>query len=150
MCYRSYTLKPAKKFRLHILIRLYRLQSPGAVPLGSPPAYGQSTSGGTSGAAGSTPPPATDDSGVGSTNPPPPTTDNNGVGSTNPSPPTPSTDNNGVGCTGQPPPAASYGAGTGSTYQPPWMTLSSASTLHDQLWLLLPAVLLLFLWSFSP
>nr|CAB3481457.1 unnamed protein product [Digitaria exilis] len=139
----------------------------GDVPVGSPPAYGQSTSGGTSGSSDSTPPPGTDTNGVGSTTPPPPATDNNGGGSGNTYPPPPttdnngggsgstyqppaSTDNNGFGSTDQPPPpAASYG--DGSTYdQPPWMTLSSASTLHKQLWLLLPAVLLFLLWSLSP
>ncbi|CAO2162714.1 unnamed protein product [Urochloa humidicola] len=121
--------------------------SPDAVPVVSPPAYGQSTSGGTSGGAGSTPPPTTDNnSGIGSSNPPPPTTDNNGFGSTNPPPA--STDTYGFGNADQPPPAASDGAG--SADQPPWMMLSSASTLHEQLWLVLPAVLLFLLWSFSP
>ncbi|PUZ52279.1 hypothetical protein GQ55_6G257600 [Panicum hallii var. hallii] len=138
----TFTCGNAADYTIAFCLALSGLQSPGAVPVGSPPAYGQSTSDGT----GGTPPPGIDDNGVGSTNPPSPTTGNNGVGSTNLSPP--STDNNGVGCTDQPPPAASDGAG--STYQPPWMTLSSASTLHDQLWLVLPAVLLFLLWSFSP
>ncbi|CAL5001093.1 unnamed protein product [Urochloa decumbens] len=122
------------------------LQSPGVVPVVSPPAYGQSTSGGTSGGVGTTPPPATDNNGVGSSNTPPPTTDSYGFGSTNPPPA--SSGSYGFGNTDQPPPAVSYGAGNAD--QAPWMTLSSASTLHEQLWLVLPAVLLFLLWSFSP
>ncbi|RCV31888.1 hypothetical protein SETIT_6G214000v2 [Setaria italica] len=155
----TFTCGSAADYTIAFCLPPSGLQSPGAVPLGSPPpAYGQSTSGGTSGAAGSTPPPAIGNNGVGSISPPPPTTDNNGVGSTNPPPdnngvgstnqPPASTDNNGFGSTDQPSPAATYGAG--STDQPPWMMLSSASMLHEQLSLVLPAVLLFLLWSFSP
>ncbi|KAJ1269218.1 hypothetical protein BS78_07G193600 [Paspalum vaginatum] len=90
-------------------------------------------------------PPPTENTGVaGSTSQPPPPTVNNGVGGTNQAPP-PTVD----GGSSQTPPADSAGS-TYPSYPQPWMTPSSASTLQDQLWFLLPAVLLFLLWSLSP
>ncbi|KAL6661823.1 hypothetical protein ACP70R_001207 [Stipagrostis hirtigluma subsp. patula] len=54
----------------------------------------------------------------------------------------PPADNSGVGSSYQPPPAGNGGVGTGSTYQQPWLMPSAASARRVQLWLLLPAVLL--------
>ncbi|TVU05071.1 hypothetical protein EJB05_48221, partial [Eragrostis curvula] len=150
------------------LVAEMRLQKSDAVPLGSPPADGQSTGGG-SAAGDSTPPTTTGINGAGSTSqppptasnaadgtpppPPPPTSDNNGAGSVSQPPPTansgsfgngmpatPTTDSNGAGGFGQPAPTA-YGGAGGSTYQQPWMMPSSASTRRNHIWLLLTAVL---------
>ncbi|KAL6660827.1 hypothetical protein ACP70R_000211 [Stipagrostis hirtigluma subsp. patula] len=93
------------------------LQKSSTVPLGSPPAGGGGQL-------------STGGGGAAADSTPPPT-DDSGVGSTNQ----------------LPPPAASGGVGSGSTYQQPWLMPSAASSRRVQLWLLLPAVLLLLPWS---
>ncbi|CAD6264761.1 unnamed protein product [Miscanthus lutarioriparius] len=156
----TFTCHSAAGYTIAFCLPPSGLHDSDANPLVSPPANGQSTSGGSVGAADSTPPPSpTVGNGIGSANQAPPSTDNGGGGTTGQAPP--ATDNGGDGATGQAPPATGNGGvgstnlqppptdndGAGGSYQQPWMTMSLASTLHDQLWLLLPlpAVLLFVL-----